>query len=250
MDRKEKRPPRITSVVFNQHGTEILTSYSSESLYLLDSKQTISQEQSQERIIEHRNEKQTRTNKQEIKTVASESPTTEEKKPSHFKRLRLRGDWSDTGPDSRPVHEQESELSSPPTTTSTATTTTTTNTTEEQQSTNTNPEEQQPTTRNRNLQNFFMQRMSDILTQLVAGTEPSNEEREATVTANTNEDNNNSTPTVTETNTHTESTSAATPTTNPIVQSPTSNENSASATTESNADDNESETSRDVRFYF
>ena len=50
MDRKEKRPPRITSVVFNQHGTEILASYSSESLYLLDAKQSISQEQSQERL--------------------------------------------------------------------------------------------------------------------------------------------------------------------------------------------------------
>jgi hypothetical protein len=104
MDRKEKRPPRITSVVFNQHGTEILTSYSSESLYLLDSKQTISQEQSQQRLIEHRNEKQTRTNINANKSTVNEASsssttttTTQEKKPSHFKRLRLRGDWSDTG---------------------------------------------------------------------------------------------------------------------------------------------------------
>jgi hypothetical protein len=102
MDRKEKRPPRITSVVFNQHGTEILASYSSESLYLLDPKQTISQEQSQQRLTEHRNEKKTRTNIDDHKptsteTAKSTSPTTEEKKTSHFKRLRLRGDWSDTG---------------------------------------------------------------------------------------------------------------------------------------------------------
>ena len=102
MDRKEKRPPRITSVVFNQHGTEILASYSSESLYLLDPKQSISQEQSQERLTAHRNEKQARRNRQEIKAQTSESSATEEKKPSHFKRLRLRGDWSDTGPNSRP----------------------------------------------------------------------------------------------------------------------------------------------------
>jgi head-tail adaptor len=97
MDRKEKRPPRITSVVFNQHGTEILASYSSESLYLLDPKQTTTQEQSQERLKEHRHEKQTRTNVTETKSTINESATTEEKKASHFKRLRLRGDWSDTG---------------------------------------------------------------------------------------------------------------------------------------------------------
>jgi hypothetical protein len=101
MDRKEKRPPRITSVVFNPHGTEILTSYSSESLYLLDPKQTISQEQSQERLTKHRNEKQTKTNVNDNKSTLNESSTTattqEEKKQSHFKRLRLRGDWSDTG---------------------------------------------------------------------------------------------------------------------------------------------------------
>jgi hypothetical protein len=97
IDRKEKRPPRITSVVFNQHGTEILTSYSSESLYLLDPKQTVSQEQSQERLIQHRNEKRARTNVNESKPTVNESPTIQEKKASHFKRLRLRGDWSDTG---------------------------------------------------------------------------------------------------------------------------------------------------------
>lgn len=92
-----KRPPRITSVVFNQHGTEILTSYSSESLYLLDPKQTISQEQAQERLTQHRNDKQAQANLNESKTSSNESSTTPEKKPSQFKRLRLRGDWSDTG---------------------------------------------------------------------------------------------------------------------------------------------------------
>jgi len=107
MDRKEKRPPRITSVVFNQHGTEILTSYSSESLYLLDPKQTISQEQSQQRLTEHRNEKKTRVNIENHKPTLNETTTTttttEEKKPSHFKRLRLRGDWSDTGKFNYPI---------------------------------------------------------------------------------------------------------------------------------------------------
>lgn len=97
MERKEKRPPRITSVVFNQHGTEILTSYSSESLYLLDSKQTLTHEQSQQRLAEQRKEKQARRNVQVTRAAANESAANAEKKTSQFKRLRLRGDWSDTG---------------------------------------------------------------------------------------------------------------------------------------------------------
>ncbi|CAF1013771.1 unnamed protein product [Rotaria sordida] len=254
MDRKEKRPPRITSVVFNQHGTEILTSYSSESLYLLDPKQSITQEQSQERLTQHRNEKRTKrninddSNNNNNKSTSNESPTTEEKKTSHFKRLRLRGDWSDTGPDSRPLHEQESESSS------TTTTNNNNNNTEQQQQSpnNDNPDEQQQqqaTSRSRNLQNIFMQRMSDILTQLVTPSETENEERESTTTPNNND--NNSTPTITEVNTESESTSTTTTTTttNPIVQSPpspTSNESSASTTTNTN----ESENSRDRIGFF
>jgi hypothetical protein len=85
-DRKEQRRSRITSVVFNPHGTEILASYASESVYLLDPKSSISQEQMKERLIEHRNQKRTKINAQE-----------EENKTSSVQRVRLRGDWSDTG---------------------------------------------------------------------------------------------------------------------------------------------------------
>ncbi len=53
---------------------------------MLDPKSTLSQEQMKERLIQHRNRKQTKINTQE-----------EENKSSHIKRLRLRGDWSDTG---------------------------------------------------------------------------------------------------------------------------------------------------------
>jgi hypothetical protein len=88
--------------VFNQHGTEILASYSSESLYLLNPKQTLSQEQSQENLTKHRHDKQERTNiavnKMTVnKTQDNESESKQDKKASHIKRLRLRGDWSDTG---------------------------------------------------------------------------------------------------------------------------------------------------------
>ncbi|CAF5176302.1 unnamed protein product, partial [Rotaria magnacalcarata] len=59
-NRQEQRRSRVTSVVFNQHGTEILASYSSESVFLLDPRQSISQEQIKECLIEHRNKKLTK----------------------------------------------------------------------------------------------------------------------------------------------------------------------------------------------
>jgi hypothetical protein len=93
MDRKEKRPPRITSAVFNRYGTEILASYSSESLYLLDPKQTLSYEKSQKQLSQHRHDKQNRSSLNDNRDVSTQA----EHRPTQFKRLRLRGDWSDTG---------------------------------------------------------------------------------------------------------------------------------------------------------
>jgi len=92
-DRKEQHRSRVTSVVFNQYGTEILASYSSESVYLLDSKQSLSQEQMKECLIQHRNKKRTKTNINENKSTLNNTQNNDSK----IKRLRLRGDWSDTG---------------------------------------------------------------------------------------------------------------------------------------------------------
>ncbi|CAF0943540.1 unnamed protein product [Adineta ricciae] len=236
IDRKVKRPPRITSVVFNQHGTEILTSYSSESLYLLNPKQTVSQEQAQERLTQHRNEKQARANLNESKATPNESSTAPEKKPSQFKRLRLRGDWSDTGPDSRPMNEHEKAQPSTTTTTSDNN-----NDTEQSQPTSDNSNTNVPQTtanRGRNLQNFFMQRMSDILTQLVANTETNSE---------TNE------PSTTETTATAEAEvaqpqSATSVSTSPIVElppSPPPTEQEARTTTNQTENDTESDNSQD-----
>ena len=256
-DRKEKRPPRVTSVVFNRYGTEILTSYSSESLYLLDPKQNISHEQSQARLSEHRQEKRTRSNLYETKSTASNTPDSpsakeQDKKASQFKRLRLRGDWSDTGtfvdpsmsfvdrsciflgPDARPSNEEESEALP---------------------SQQENPEASNPppTAPNRNLQNFFMQRMSDILTQLATHS-PDDSEPSETATA-PNETNPQATLNVTEVNSNTQSTSPAT--SDPIVQlppspPPSSTESSANTTTghDPNEDENTSVNNREVRFLF
>lgn len=129
-DRKESRASRITSVVFNRHGTEILASYSSESVYLLDPKRSYSQQQMKDILVEHRKKKENKRKTSENKsTTDSESPT------ARIKRLRLQGDWSDTGPDSHPSNEEQTETNS-----------------------------------TQNPQNFWMQRMSDILTQLVTRT--------------------------------------------------------------------------------
>lgn len=94
--KKDQRRSRITSVVFNPHGTEILASYSADSVFLLDPKHTISQEQMKERLTEHRNQKELKVKPKEKKST-SDQVQNDEKKTSQIKRLRLRGDWSDTG---------------------------------------------------------------------------------------------------------------------------------------------------------
>ncbi|CAF1102452.1 unnamed protein product [Rotaria sp. Silwood1] len=222
-DKKEQRRSRITSVVFNQHGTEILASYSSDSVYLLNPKQLTTQEQMQERLVEHRNQKRTKINMKENKPT-SNNIQNDENKNSNIKRLRLRGDWSDTGPDSRPLNEEEQ----------TEPTINPTESSNEQQST---------TTPGRDLQNFFMRRMSDILTQLVtrttSETEQTNEETETTTPTTTDTPNNAQS---NETNDNNTNIASSSPTTNsPMVQSspsPTPIQNST--TNNDDEDDNES----------
>jgi len=163
-----------------------------------------------DRLIEHRNKKQTKINPNEDKSTLNNTQDNENN-TSHVKRLRLRGDWSDTGifsfsknilysyeysgPDSRPSNGEVEEESEP--------------TTNQPDSSNEQPSS---TTSARNLQNFFMQRMSDILTQLVTG--PTSE-TEITATANTIE--------TTETNIN--NTASSSTINSPVVQSPASSTN-------------------------
>ncbi|XP_063708016.1 DDB1- and CUL4-associated factor 6-like [Culicoides brevitarsis] len=87
----EKRAYRITSVGYSADESEILTSYSSEHLYLFDATQ------------------------EGLSTKASlmEKNKRNAKKPGNLdspppvRRLRLRGDWTDTGPESRPSMETQ-----------------------------------------------------------------------------------------------------------------------------------------------
>ncbi|XP_014244743.1 DDB1- and CUL4-associated factor 6-like isoform X2 [Cimex lectularius] len=91
----EGRSYRITSLSFSPNGSDILVSYSSEHLYLFginNSKvTTLSPEESLEDMSETCPENgSSDTNSSRVVTV---------------RRLRLRGDWSDTGPDARPQNE-------------------------------------------------------------------------------------------------------------------------------------------------
>ncbi|XP_023619019.1 DDB1- and CUL4-associated factor 6 isoform X3 [Myotis lucifugus] len=75
---------RVTSLCYSEDGQEILVSYSSDYIYLFDPKDDTARE---------------------LRTPAEERR--EELRQPPVKRLRLRGDWSDTGPRARPESERE-----------------------------------------------------------------------------------------------------------------------------------------------
>ncbi|KAM9242812.1 DDB1- and CUL4-associated factor 6 isoform 5-T5 [Dugong dugon] len=76
---------RVTSLCYSEDGQEVLVSYSSDYIYLFDPKDDTARE---------------------LKTPSSEERREELRQPP-VKRLRLRGDWSDTGPRARPESERE-----------------------------------------------------------------------------------------------------------------------------------------------
>uniref|UniRef100_A0A1B6DJ89 WD repeat-containing protein 55 homolog n=3 Tax=Clastoptera arizonana TaxID=38151 RepID=A0A1B6DJ89_9HEMI len=88
----EDRSYRITSLGFSPEGEDVLVSYSSEHLYLFNIKDhmNVEFEPSIEESLEPYNQSGT------DKVSRNYTPV---------RRLRLRGDWSDTGPDARPERE-------------------------------------------------------------------------------------------------------------------------------------------------
>ncbi|XP_029314982.1 DDB1- and CUL4-associated factor 6 isoform X2 [Cottoperca gobio] len=75
---------RVTSLCYSEDGQEVLVSYSSDYIYLFDPKDDQARE---------------------LKGPSQERR--EELRQPPVKRLRLRGDWSDTGPRARPESERE-----------------------------------------------------------------------------------------------------------------------------------------------
>ncbi|XP_037932154.1 DDB1- and CUL4-associated factor 6-like, partial [Teleopsis dalmanni] len=90
---KTTRQFRITSVKFSQDESELLASYSSEYLYLFDLKNSGG-------------------NIHEIYTKGQKNFDEPQSKNSQHvqRRLRLRGDWSDTGPRSAPENENTARI--------------------------------------------------------------------------------------------------------------------------------------------
>ncbi|XP_030325165.1 DDB1- and CUL4-associated factor 6 isoform X5 [Calypte anna] len=76
---------RVTSLCYSEDGQEILVSYSSDYIYLFDPKDDTARE---------------------LKVPSADERREELRQPP-VKRLRLRGDWSDTGPRARPESERE-----------------------------------------------------------------------------------------------------------------------------------------------
>ncbi|KAG1666275.1 DDB1- and CUL4-associated factor 6 [Nymphon striatum] len=88
----ENRKHRITSLCYNKTGDELLVSYSAENIYLFKLKD--------ERFITYN------TVEQEISSPDQSQPSSASAPPP-IKKLRVRGDWSDTGPSARPESEIE-----------------------------------------------------------------------------------------------------------------------------------------------
>lgn len=113
----EGRSHRITSLTYSADGQEILVSYSSDYIYLFDAVGSV-QEEPKSYGADGRN--------------CSASEFKQKECRVSMKRLRVRGDWSDTGPNARPECEMRALG------------------------------EQQP----RSLHASLMQRMSDVLTRM------------------------------------------------------------------------------------
>ena len=115
-DNMKVKPFKITCVQFNETGSELLVSYSEDYLYLFNSVLlgcSASQEQAQTRTslatgmtYKERSKIRRKNLEQKNKTGKQEGGNSTKFTPP-MKRLRLRGDWSDTGPEARPEGDHE-----------------------------------------------------------------------------------------------------------------------------------------------
>ncbi|XP_065160234.1 DDB1- and CUL4-associated factor 6-like [Atheta coriaria] len=95
----EDRSYRITSLCYNETGNDMLVSYSCDHLYLFNVMEKKVKEL----------QKDTSSNWNKIRQLTNKFGLKNDRRsPPPVRRLRLRGDWSDTGPDARPERETTS----------------------------------------------------------------------------------------------------------------------------------------------
>uniref|UniRef100_G1KIU3 DDB1 and CUL4 associated factor 6 n=1 Tax=Anolis carolinensis TaxID=28377 RepID=G1KIU3_ANOCA len=95
---------RVTSLCYSEDGQEILVSYSSDYIYLFDPKDDTARELKVPSSDERREERASLNRKSHGNSVIY---IYKKLRQPPVKRLRLRGDWSDTGPRARPESERE-----------------------------------------------------------------------------------------------------------------------------------------------
>lgn len=98
----KKKYSRPTSLNYDMNGEEILVSYSTDYIYLFNLKDEDEKEVEETSAIDSRENRNQQNGREEGDSV------------NPVKRLRLRGDWSDTGPKARPRSERSDEEEPPP----------------------------------------------------------------------------------------------------------------------------------------
>lgn len=96
----EKRSFRVTSIAYSGDERELLVNYSSDHLYLFDATRDGIEVQAAQQAASSSVDKGKRGSKTQHSIDS----------PPPVRRLRLRGDWSDTGPEARPAREMASRV--------------------------------------------------------------------------------------------------------------------------------------------
>lgn len=107
----EKRHFRVTSISYSADETELLVSYSSDHLYLFDvTRAGVDQRGAATDRLKRRCVAKARGSSS-TSASASSAAAGMDASPPPVRRLRLRGDWSDTGPEARPEREMAQRVS-------------------------------------------------------------------------------------------------------------------------------------------
>ncbi|XP_058129136.1 DDB1- and CUL4-associated factor 6-like [Anopheles ziemanni] len=110
---REKRPFRVTSLEYDRYERQLLVNYSSDHLYLFDVTHAGISDVKLCKPGASQASACTTANDKDKRSQGAGS----KKKPPHLgdgsppvRRLRLRGDWSDTGPEARPAREMATRI--------------------------------------------------------------------------------------------------------------------------------------------